>query len=187
MKQRRNWLLLLVVTLIVILADQISKALVVANLSLYEEWAPIESLRSVFTFTYVQNTGAAFGILPDGGAFFVIVALIVIGIILYFYRQLPDSTPLIRVALGLQLGGALGNLLDRVRLGYVVDFFDFKFWPVFNIADSCVVVGAIALVILMWWDERRTAKAEALKAASDAEHPPSGSPPPSEEEPTSIQ
>lgn len=184
MKQRRKWLLLLAVTVLVILADQISKALVVANLALYEEWAPIESLRSIFTFTYVQNTGAAFGILPDGGAFFVIVALIVIGIILYFYRQLPDSLPLIRVALGLQLGGALGNLLDRVRLGYVVDFFDFKFWPVFNIADSCVVVGAIALVILMWWDERRAAKAEALKAA--AESSASGSPPPSEEEPTSI-
>ena len=182
MNHRRKWLLLLVVTAIVIAADQISKALVVANLSLYEEWAPIPALRSFFTITYVQNTGAAFGILPDGGAFFVIVALIVIGIILYFYRQLPDSLPLIRVALGLQLGGALGNLLDRVRLGYVVDFFDFKFWPVFNIADSCVVVGAIALVLLMWWDERRTARAEALKAETDAQN----DPPPSEEEHTSI-
>ena len=182
MNHRRKWLLLLVVTAVVIAADQISKALVVANLSLYEEWAPIPALRSFFTITYVQNTGAAFGILPDGGAFFVIVALIVIGIILYFYRQLPDSLPLIRVALGLQLGGALGNLLDRVRLGYVVDFFDFKFWPVFNIADSCVVVGAIALVLLMWWDERRTARAEALKAETDAQN----DPPPSEEEHTSI-
>ena len=176
MKQWGKWLLLAGVTALVLILDQVTKALVLANLTLYESWMPIEALRPYFTITYVQNTGAAFGILPNGGIVFPIVAAIVVGIIIYFYRTLPGRAPLIRIALGMQLGGALGNLIDRLRLGFVVDFFDFKFWPVFNVADSALVVGVIALIILMWWDERQAARAAAAEqAATQDGAPPSSS------------
>lgn len=166
----KKWLYLLVVALVVLIADQITKALVVANLDLYEQWAPVESLRPYFTFTYVQNTGAAFGIFPNGGVFFTLVAFIVVGVIIYFYRELPSAGWLIRFALGLQLGGALGNLVDRLRLGYVVDFFDFKFWPVFNIADSGIVVGVFLLLVMTWWEERREAQANRQDTPTAAPH-----------------
>lgn len=153
-----RWLFLGLVTLVIVVVDQVTKALVVANLALYEQYAPVEALRRYFTFTYVQNTGAAFGIFPAGGVFFLLVAVVVSGLIIYFYLTMPDQTWLIRTALGLQLGGAIGNLIDRVRLGFVVDFFDFKFWPVFNIADSAIVVGALALLVAMWWQDRQAAR-----------------------------
>lgn len=154
---KSRWLSFLAVALAVIALDQVTKALVIANLGLYEQWAPVEALRPYFTFTYVQNTGAAFGIFPNGGIFFMLIAVVVAGVILYFYREMADGHWALSVALGLQLGGALGNLIDRVRLGYVVDFFDFKFWPVFNIADSAIVVGVFLLLSIMWWEERRAA------------------------------
>ncbi|GAB4572410.1 MAG: signal peptidase II [Anaerolineae bacterium] len=162
----RRWGVLIGVALLVIALDQLTKALVVANLGLYEQWAPIEALRPYFTFTYVQNTGAAFGLFQGGRVVFLLVGVVVIGIILVFYRQLPEGATLMRVALGMQLGGVLGNQIDRVRLGYVVDFFDFKFWPVFNVADSALVVGVISLLVLMWWYERTEARQQPTESAS---------------------
>ncbi len=153
----RKWGFLAWVALSAIFLDQVSKAIIVHNLQPNEQWMPIEAIRPYFTLTYVTNTGAAFGMLPEGGTLFTIVALVVVGVILYFYRQLPERVWLVRVALGLQLGGAVGNLVDRIRLGYVVDFLDFKFWPVFNVADSCIVVGVALLIFLMWREDRRTA------------------------------
>ena len=167
MMRRANWATLLVVTAVVVALDQLTKALVVANLGLYEQWAPIEALRPYFTFTYVQNTGAAFGLFPNGGVFFILVALLVSGMIVYFYREMPDGTWVMRVSLGLQLGGALGNLIDRLRLGFVVDFFDFKFWPVFNVADSALVVGAVALLVAVWWQDRQQAVTAGAESTDD--------------------
>ncbi len=177
MIRTRKWFSLIAVALAVIVADQVTKALVVANLVLYESWAPVDSLRHLFTVTRVHNTGAAFGLFPDGGAFFALVAVIVVGIVIYFYRTMPDEMPLIGIALGLQLGGAMGNLIDRLRQGYVVDFLDFKFWPVFNIADSGIVVGTLSLLALMWWQERRAAR-------KNQDGPPTNPPP--EEKPSSV-
>ncbi len=150
-----RWLLLLSVATLAILADQASKAYVVRHLGLYESWAPVSALERVFRFTHVHNTGAAFGLFPQGGVVFLVIAVIVSAIILYYYRQVSSHGWLIRLALGLQLGGALGNVIDRVRLGYVVDFLDVWRWPVFNVADSCVVIGVGLLVLLMLREERR--------------------------------
>lgn len=136
---------LVIVAAIVWVIDQATKALVVRNLELGEVWAPFPSLAQFFTFTHTTNTGAAFGLFPDAGWFFVVVAIIVVSGILIFYRHLPTDRWLVRVSLGLQLGGALGNLTDRLTRGAVVDFFDFKVWPVFNIADSSIVVGVAIL------------------------------------------
>jgi signal peptidase II len=112
---------------------------------------PFPALGDYFRFTYVENRGAAFGLLQDQTAFFVLVGVIVIGVIAASYRYLPRSGFLLHLALGLQLGGAIGNLIDRVRQGYVVDFVDFGYhsnwWPVFNVADSAIVIGVALLAL----------------------------------------
>jgi signal peptidase II len=156
-----RWLLLACVAALAILADQISKAYVVRHLGLHETWAPVDSLEQVFRFTHVRNTGAAFGLFPQGGALFLVIAVVVSAVIIYYYRQVPAGGWLLRLALGLQLGGALGNVMDRVRLGYVVDFLDVWRWPVFNVADSCIVIGVGLLVLIMLQEERRERRSAA--------------------------
>jgi signal peptidase II len=137
------------VATLVFLADQVSKALVLRYLAINQSWNPIPGLSSLFTITHVTNTGAAFGLFPDRGMLFVVVAVVVIAAIVAYYRYLPSDRLLVRASLGLQLGGALGNLLDRLRYGYVVDFIDFKIWPVFNLADSSIVVGVVILAFYL--------------------------------------
>ncbi len=140
---------------IVILAlDQLTKWLVVSNLELDQSVYPIPALSGLFGFTYVSNTGVAFGLFKEAGTVFVFVAVLVITFIVTYLRNLPKDQRLVRVALGLQLGGAFGNLIDRLRLGFVVDFIDFKFAPVFNIADLALVSGAVLLAIALWREGR---------------------------------
>ncbi|MGQ9683327.1 MAG: signal peptidase II [Anaerolineae bacterium] len=141
--------LVFVVGAAVVAVDQVTKAAVARSLPLQVPWAPIESLSGVFSLTYVTNTGAAFGLFPQLGNVYVVVALAVVAALLIFYRQFAVTSRLMQVCLGLQVGGAIGNLIDRLRLGYVVDFLDFKFWPVFNVADSCIVVGVVILAFLL--------------------------------------
>lgn len=150
------WGFLAAVVGAVILADQATKAYVVRHLEPYRSWMPIEELAPLFRFTHVRNTGAAFGLFPQGGMFFVIVALIVTLVILYYYRQIEMQSWWVRLALGLQLGGALGNVVDRLRQGYVVDFFDVGFWPVFNVADSCIVIGVVIFALVLLREEYRS-------------------------------
>jgi signal peptidase II len=112
---------------------------------------PVPGVGDILRLTYVENRGAAFGLLQDQTAFFVFVGVLVIGVIAASYRYLPRSGFRLHLALGLQLGGAIGNLIDRVRQGYVVDFVDFGYhsnwWPVFNVADSAIVVGVALLAL----------------------------------------
>lgn len=165
-KQRvkAGWWVLPVVAVVILGVDQLTKYLVVSNMALYESWAPVPALVNVFTIHYVTNTGAAFGLFQDGRLFFVVVAIVVSLIILVYYWQLPSGQWLIRLSLGLQLAGALGNLIDRLRLGHVVDFLDFQIWPVFNVADSSIVVGVLLLALLMLREDAQERKgAEALE------------------------
>jgi signal peptidase II len=112
---------------------------------------PVPGVGDILRLTYVENRGAAFGLLQDQTAFFVFVGVLVIGVIAASYRYLPRSGFRLHLALGLQLGGAIGNLIDRVRQGYVVDFVDFGYhsnwWPVFNVADSAIVLGVALLAL----------------------------------------
>ncbi len=130
--------------LLVILADQFSKFWVRSNLT------PGESLpeTGLFRLTHVHNTGAAFGLFQDQSLPLAIVALIgvvaILIFVLFFSHRLPIlNNWLSKLALGLVLGGASGNLIDRIRQGYVTDFIDIGIWPAFNVADSSVVVGVI--------------------------------------------
>lgn len=136
----------IIIVFIAIIIDQLSKYFVVKYLKHIGSF-PI--INNVFHFTYVENRGAAFGILQNRTLFFIIITVIVGTILIYSIVKIPGST-FYKFALSMILGGAVGNLIDRVRLGYVVDFIDFKFFPaVFNLADSMIVVGAFLLCYIL--------------------------------------
>ena len=164
-----QWALLFTVALTVILLDQLTKWIVVNNLSLYETYAPIPAFERFFHFTFVRNTGAAFGLFSFAGNVFMVVAVIASGVIIYYYRQVEGKSLgawLMRLAMGMQMGGALGNALDRVTRGYVVDFIHVFYepyfdYPVFNIADCGVVIGVLMLIFLLWQEDKKRKQAEA--------------------------
>jgi signal peptidase II len=154
------WGLVIAVTLVLLL-DQVSKRLVAARLNVGQSWDIAPWLSPVIRITYVKNTGVVFGLFPGMGEFFILVAAVVVVIILIYYWRLPEGQGLMQVALAFQLGGALGNLVDRLRLGgAVVDFLDLNFWPlhnwpIFNFADASIVTGVGLLALLMLWEEWR--------------------------------
>lgn len=158
--------------------DQLTKQLVIGWLAPGERWPAADAAISrFFTFTHVHNTGMAFGLGQGRSTLFALVATaIVLGLMVYQAR-LPLGARWLRLALGLQAGGAIGNLVDRLRHGHVTDFFDFQVWPVFNVADSAIFIG---VAILAWHLWRPDGPAEgAAVAAPDARHgvAPDASPP----------
>ncbi len=128
----------------ILLCDQFTKYLVKHTIA---KDASIPVLKGIFHITPVLNKGAAFGILKARTPLFVTIALAAILIIIYNLRRLKTEDAFIAAALYSMLGGILGNLIDRLRFGHVVDFLDFRVWPVFNIADCAISVGAALLVI----------------------------------------
>ncbi|HLD69699.1 MAG TPA: signal peptidase II [Candidatus Omnitrophota bacterium] len=138
---------LITVTTIVFL-DRFSKIYFSHSLALGESW-PV--LRGIFHITLVNNTGIAFGLFKNQGIVFIIIPLIAIVLLIfniYYYRNNQENlSRTYIVAFSLILGGAIGNLIDRIYLGYVIDFLDFRVWPVFNVADSAITIGA-AIILL---------------------------------------
>lgn len=140
--------------LVVYPLDQITKAMVNAKIHYADR---IEVIPGFFDLTHVRNGGGAFSFFADGPleqrmAFFIGTTMIAICLLLVFYRKLEDHEVLSATALGVVLGGAIGNLTDRVRFGEVIDFLDVHLtnsytWPTFNVADSAIVIGVILLVI----------------------------------------
>ena len=110
----------------------------------------IPLIHGVFYLTLVRNPGAAFGILAYRTNFFILITVVVVVLLIYYSRHYAGAHPLWPVAIGLQLGGAVGNLIDRLRYGRVVDFLEFPFWPVFNLADAALVTGVGLFVLLLW-------------------------------------
>ncbi len=107
-------------------------------------------IKNVFHFTLVHNTGIAFGLFKDQGFVFFIIPVVLTGLLIYniyYYKHADQLSRIYIAAFSLILGGAIGNLIDRITLGYVIDFIDFRVWPVFNIADSAITVGA-AIILL---------------------------------------
>lgn len=134
---------LFVLPLAVVILDQFSKYIVVENMALGES---IPIIEEVFHLTYILNPGAAFGMFAHNRLFFIAIAVIVIGIIIWARREILASPLEVKAGCGLFLGGAIGNLIDRARQGQVIDFFDFRIWPVFNIADIAICIG-VGLII----------------------------------------
>ncbi|NDF14794.1 signal peptidase II [bacterium] len=140
--------------LLIIVTDQWTKLMVLAH---FEYGESLVMVRDFFSLTYVRNTGAAFGFLANSNPtfrvpFFLVVPIVAMVVLGFLYRDLPRSSKWRSMALGLVSGGALGNLIDRVRLGYVVDFLDFHYrnqyyFPAFNVADSAICVGVGILLL----------------------------------------
>lgn len=138
--------------------DQVTKYLVETRIPLYGYWAPIPALEEFLRFTHTANAGAVFGLFQGTGMFFAGLAVVVAGAIVYFNMTLPGGQWLLRVALGFQLGGALGNLTDRLRQGHVTDFIDVGPWYIFNVADMAIVSGVILFSIVLIRDELQLRK-----------------------------
>ena len=132
----------------VVLLDQATKYWIQSRMA-YGESAPV--IPNIFHITYILNPGAAFGILENKIWFFVLVAVLLIGGVAYIYPRLPADRPLLKLGAGLLTGGAVGNLIDRIRFGEVIDFLDVYIgshhWPAFNVADSAISVGAVILFV----------------------------------------
>jgi len=135
--------LFFLIALTVLVVDQITKALVRNNLDYGESW-PNEDW--FLTITNISNSGAAFGILQGQTFFLVMTSLVGVAAIVLYYIFPPMEHGVLRIALALQLGGACGNLLDRIRTGEVTDWIDFRHWPAFNVADSCITIGVVTIL-----------------------------------------
>lgn len=157
-------LALFVIALIVLIADQASKAWVIDNIPLNTTYEIFPPLKDIFVLTYITNSGAAFGLFPQMSLVFTFIALIVSCVIVWYYRSIPAGQWLVRVSLGLQLGGAIGNLIDRLRFGAVTDLLYVRHVPVFNIADASIVTGVGLLMLHMWLT---TPKEQAATGSSD--------------------
>jgi signal peptidase II len=153
-----RWMWVLVIAAIVVALDQWTKSLIEARIPLWDSYAPFPGLAAYFNLVHYQNSGAAFGLLRGGAIFFIVAAVVVAIIIVVYSRYLGHENWGMRIALGLMLGGALGNLVDRLTQdGHVTDFLLFTLpigervyqWPAFNVADSSIVVGTILLAILL--------------------------------------
>ena len=133
--------------ILVFIIDQLVKHLVVSTMHLGQS---LPVIKGIFHITYVLNPGAAFGMLEHQRWFFILVALAAVLLGAAFYKKLPQESFLMRSGAGLLLGGAVGNLADRIQSGLVVDFLDFRIWPVFNIADIAICAGAGILIFDIW-------------------------------------
>ena len=144
--------MLFLITILIIVLDQVSKYAAVKYL---KENSPYIIIKNFFQLHYVENYGAAFGILQDRKIFFVIItSIVIIGIIFFLVKSSYNLNRIMEIALVTLLGGAIGNLIDRIRLGYVVDFISVKFgkgydFPVFNIADISIVIGTFLIMIMV--------------------------------------
>jgi len=164
MAMKRKYWILLLVGLGILLADQWTKNLIQQKLFLHQA---VEVLPGFFNLVHVRNTGGAFGIFggEKGGIssfLFVAVSLIAIGIILFLFHKTKEDETMLSLSFSLILSGAIGNLIDRLRYGEVVDFLDFHLssyhWPAFNIADSAICIGIGLMALELWVRDHRKSK-----------------------------
>ncbi len=170
MKILRKYVSLFLVAGSVILLDQLSKYLVRTRIDFGGFWAPWPWLIPYTRIVHWNNTGAAFGMFQGFNDVFQILAIIVAIAILYYYPQVPKQDWPLRLAMGLQLGGALGNLIDRLKFGTVTDFISVGNFAVFNVADASITIGVVIMVAWMWMKERHE-KANPPPSATEGPDP----------------
>jgi signal peptidase II len=144
----RGWEIVACVAAIVLVVDQLSKTLVLTFLAPGAPHAEVVIVPGLLRLYYVENTGAAFGLFQGKNPLLAFLAFGVVVALVVWFRELVRFW-LGALALGLQLGGAVGNLIDRFRHGFVVDFIDFSFWPTFNVADSAITIGVLMLLYVL--------------------------------------
>jgi signal peptidase II len=156
---RRHWIQLILTIAVVLVADQVTKGIVVHDLLVGETRRVIPALSPFFQVTRSQNTGAAFGFLPQAGDLFLIIAIVVVIGMFFFYPRIASETWITRLAVGMICGGALGNAVDRIIYGNVIDFIHYQIPGVIsnvsNLADHAIVLGVILIFIESWRSERR--------------------------------
>jgi signal peptidase II len=179
-KYIRDYVFLLGIAGFIVLLDQVTKNLVRTRIPLGDSWSPWQWLEPYARIVHWQNTGAAFGMLQGFNLVFSVLAVIVSIAILYYFPRVPRNEWLIRLAMAMQLGGAVGNLIDRLTQGTVTDFLSVGTFAVFNVADACISVGTALLVFAVWDSERRQKK---LSQASQDENITHSSPADSEKPP----
>jgi len=159
-------LLYILIILFVIAADQLTK---IWASSVLPELVTMPVIENVFHFTYVENRGAAFGMLADQRWIFMVLSVIGIGALLFWMLTDKSLTKTMKVILAMIIGGGIGNMIDRVKLGYVVDFIDCRFidFYVFNVADSFVTVGCFLFVLVIVVTELKNMKAKKAEKAAE--------------------
>lgn len=169
---KRNFLTylpLLLFSCLLIALDQWTKWLVRTNIPFGGSWLPTgwDWLAPYARIVHWYNTGAAFGMFQNGNAIFTALAVIVIVVILYYYPRVDRADWTLRIAMGMQLAGAAGNLIDRLTMGKVTDFISVGTFPVFNVADASITVGVGALLLGVWLRERAERQGRQLSVSSD--------------------
>lgn len=156
MKNRaRQYLFFFGIATLIIALDQWTKWLVEKHIGMGEELYPIKFLAPFFRFTYWKNTGAAFGLFQNASLILLIVSILISLFLVWTFHKSLNEPVLFRVSLGLMLGGAIGNMIDRVSQGFVTDFIAVGRFPVFNIADSAVTVGVGLMLLALFLQEHR--------------------------------
>ncbi len=145
-----QWVGLVAVALAALGADQLTKSVVSGHLALDEGIHVV----GPFSIHHVQNSGIAFGLFSSATAAVIALTSVAVAWMLVFFARSGGRHPILPAALGLVIGGSLSNLIDRVRLGHVTDFLDFKYWPAFNLADSFIVIGVVILFVVLLFSDR---------------------------------
>ena len=151
----KSYLFLVLLAGLIIALDQYTKGLVRTNLAYGEVWSPWEWLIPYARVVHWYNTGVAFGLFQGYGLIFTVLPIVVVVFILVFYSRLAGENWWMRVAVGLELGGAVGNLIDRIQIGHVTDFISVGNFAVFNVADASITVGVVVMVIALWIEEKK--------------------------------
>ena len=165
----QNYWGIFTIAALIIALDQWTKWLVRTNIPAGQSWLP-DSLLWLSPYARIvhwYNKGAAFGIFQEGSMVFTVLAFIVSAAIIYYYPQVSRQDWPLRLAMSMQLGGAIGNLIDRLTIGHVTDFISVGTFPVFNIADSSISVGCVVLLLGVWWQERGSKKEKAQGSAPE--------------------
>ena len=164
------------IAIVIVALDQWTKGLVRVNIPLGGSWLPEswEWLSPYARIVHWYNTGAAFGMFKEGSMVFTVLAFIVIGLILYYYPHVEQADWSLRIAMSMQLGGAAGNLIDRLTIGHVTDFISVGKFPVFNVADASITVGAAVLFLGVWMME--IAERKKNKETAKQDNPPGETP-----------
>jgi|TARA_Y100000034_G_C6754665_1_gene335700 signal peptidase II len=147
---KNKYMVVFLAALIIVLIDQIAKFLIKTNFQLNQN-LPI--VKNFFHLRYIHNFGAGFGILQQQTWILIFISITVIGVIFYYLDRISDKEILPQIFVGFVLGGTIGNLIDRIAYGFVIDFLDFRVWPIFNFADSFVTIGVIGVIVYLWKKE----------------------------------
>jgi len=162
-KNLNSYSILLPIVAVILILDQWTKSIVRTNLGLGEVWMPWSWLAPYARIVHWYNTGVAFGMFQDRNVIFMILSLVVSALLIIFYPQITQKDWFLRIAIGMQVGGSLGNLVDRLTIGHVIDFISVGNFPVFNIADASITVGVGIMLLGLWLEERKSKRDSAMK------------------------